>query len=93
MILLCLYNFKQYFDICLRFFYNIYCSYKNYKEFLMLVRVRKTGNSLAITLPQEIAESLKIKEKDWVDVRLEDGIIIVTPVEIIHRKEIPSDKS
>lgn len=57
----------------------------------MLVRIRKIGNSLAFTIPKKIVDELQIKEGDWVDMKVENGTIIVTPVEIIPRRDSPHE--
>ena len=57
------------------------------------MKIRKTGNSLALTIPQEIINSQKLKEGDWVDIHEDEGMVIFTPVEIIHRKDPHPDKS
>ena len=46
----------------------------------MRAAVRKWGNSLAIRIPKAIATKLRIEEKSFVEMRLEKGSIVVTPV-------------
>ena len=46
----------------------------------MRAAVRKWGNSLAIRIPKAIATELRIEEKSFVEMRLEKGSVVVTPV-------------
>ncbi|HEV8339292.1 MAG TPA: AbrB/MazE/SpoVT family DNA-binding domain-containing protein [bacterium] len=46
----------------------------------MLARVRKWGNSLAVRIPKPFAEEADVKEGTRVDLSLEDGKFIVTPI-------------
>ena len=41
------------------------------------VKVVKIGNSLRITIPKEVAESLSLKEGDTVSIGLDDSRMIV----------------
>jgi AbrB family looped-hinge helix DNA binding protein len=44
------------------------------------IRVVKVGNSLRITIPQEIAEAIRLKIGDLVNVSLEESRIIVCKI-------------
>ena len=46
----------------------------------MRAGVRKWGNGLAIRIPKAIATKLRIEEKSFVEMRLEKGSVVVTPV-------------
>ena len=52
----------------------------------MLVKIRKIGNSLAFTIPKKIVDQLQLKEGDWVDLNVENGTIIITPVDIVPKQ-------
>jgi AbrB family looped-hinge helix DNA binding protein len=49
---------------------------------MMVVVLREKSQ---ITLPKEIVDSLKLKKGDYLDVTIEDGKIIITPVLIINK--------
>ena len=49
----------------------------------MIVKIRKTGNSLALTIPQEISNQLNLKEGNLVDVNVDSGKFVVNKVDVI----------
>lgn len=53
----------------------------------MQVRVSRWGNSLAVRLPKALAEDLRLKEGQAVDVEIDDGSVRLTPVE---RRKYPT---
>jgi len=53
----------------------------------MLVKIRKTGNSLALTIPQEVATYVNLKEKDLVNVDPRDGGVFIAKVNVIPNLE------
>ncbi|MBI3469783.1 MAG: AbrB/MazE/SpoVT family DNA-binding domain-containing protein [Candidatus Solibacter usitatus] len=46
----------------------------------MRVSVQKWGNSLAVRIPKTVALESKIKNGSHVDMTLEDGRVVLTPV-------------
>ena len=46
----------------------------------MLTKVKKWGNSLAIRIPKSIAESVEIELGEAVNLQIEDGKIVLSPV-------------
>ncbi|MBM4229012.1 MAG: AbrB/MazE/SpoVT family DNA-binding domain-containing protein [Gammaproteobacteria bacterium] len=52
----------------------------------MQIRVRKWGNSASVRIPASLMESVHLKLDDAVDMREEDGRIVITP--ILHREEV-----
>ena len=46
----------------------------------MYTTIQKWGNSQAIRLPKAILELAKIQEKDRVELKVENGSIIIRPV-------------
>ena len=45
----------------------------------MTVAVKKWGNSLAVRLPKDIAQSLQVDHDSKVDLKVEEGRLILTP--------------
>lgn len=52
----------------------------------MVVKLRKTGNSLAITIPQQLVSLYNLKEGDLLQVENQDGIKL-SPVELTSKLE------
>jgi antitoxin MazE len=50
----------------------------------MLTRVQKWGNSIALRIPKAFAEEMHITPDTPVEVKLEDGRLVVTPVGAIR---------
>ena len=50
----------------------------------MLVRLRKNGQ---ITLPAALCKALDLKEGDLLEVRVKDGIIRLTPKELVDKSQ------
>ncbi len=46
----------------------------------MIRKIKKWGNSLALRIPKPFAEEVLLKEGSRVDITLENGKIIMTPV-------------
>ncbi len=46
----------------------------------MRVKVQKWGNSLALRIPKPFAEEAEVREGGVVDLSVEDGNLVVTPV-------------
>ena len=46
----------------------------------MRSRVSRWGNSLAIRIPASFSREIKIADGDTVDVQIEDGHLLVTPI-------------
>ncbi len=46
----------------------------------MYTKIQKWGNSKAVRLPKSILEKAKIKENDKVEIQVQDGNLIITPV-------------
>ena len=53
----------------------------------MLVKIRKTGNSLALTIPQDLASDLNLKEGDMVNIENKSGEVAIRKVDIIPSLE------
>jgi len=47
----------------------------------MLRKIFKTGNSMVVSLPREILEPLGVSDGSEVSVVLEDGKIIISPIQ------------
>lgn len=47
----------------------------------MLRKIFKTGNSMVVSLPREILEPLGVSDGSEVSVELEDGKIIIRPIQ------------
>ena len=45
----------------------------------MRVSIRKWGNSLAVRIPRSFAQDIQLTEGSQVDVRLEDGNLVLVP--------------
>ncbi len=45
----------------------------------MTVALKKWGNSLALRIPKDIAQSLQIERDALLDLRIEDGVLVVEP--------------
>jgi antitoxin component of MazEF toxin-antitoxin module len=52
----------------------------------MVVKLRKTGNSLAITIPQKLITEYSLQEGDLLQIESTNGIKL-TPVEITSKLE------
>ena len=61
--------------------------YTKMKGAIMTIAIKKWGNSLAIRLPKDIAESLKVDNESKLDMKVEDGKLILVPK---HREELSS---
>ena len=48
----------------------------------MLTKVQKWGNSLALRIPKAFAQDARLENDSLVEIRLVEGQIIVTPVEV-----------
>lgn len=48
---------------------------------MMLARIRKWGNSAAFRIPAEVMQEAQLRIDQRVDVRVEEGRLIVTPAE------------
>ena len=46
----------------------------------MYTTIQKWGNSHAVRLPKAILEMTKIKENDKVEIKVQDGNLIISPV-------------
>ena len=46
----------------------------------MVTRVRKWGNSLGVRLPKAAADEARVRDGSAVDVRVEEGEIVMRPV-------------
>lgn len=51
----------------------------------------KAGRSRQVTIPKQIFDSLGLKEGDYVQVELEGGRIVLTPVAVINREKVKSE--
>jgi antitoxin MazE len=49
----------------------------------MRTRIQKWGNSLGLRIPKAFADDVEVEEGSTVDIRVEDGGLVVRPV---HRK-------
>lgn len=47
----------------------------------MNTRVQKWGNSLGLRIPKHLAELSSIEEGSMVDISLNDGLLIIRPIE------------
>jgi antitoxin MazE len=45
----------------------------------MQTTAQKWGNSLAIRVPKQIAEQAGLREKDCVEIEVEEGVLVVRP--------------
>jgi len=45
----------------------------------MTIALKKWGNSLALRIPKDIAQSLHIENDTLLDLRVENGVLIVEP--------------
>ena len=46
----------------------------------MYTKIQKWGNSHAVRLPKAILEKTEIRENDEVEIKLQDGILLLVPV-------------
>jgi AbrB family looped-hinge helix DNA binding protein len=51
----------------------------------------KAGRSRQVTIPKQIFDSLGLKEGDYVQVELEGGRIVLTPVAVINKEKVKSE--
>jgi len=51
----------------------------------------KAGRSRQVTIPKQIFDSLGLKEGDYVQVEVEEGRIVLTPVAVINKERAKSD--
>jgi antitoxin MazE len=50
------------------------------REAIMKLQLSRWGNSLAVRLPKNILDAIKIKENDFLDLQVENGnSIVITP--------------
>ena len=49
------------------------------------MKIRRQGNSLAVTLDQETLDAAKLREGDLVVPTVEAGVVVLTPVELRPR--------
>ena len=63
-------------DKCINFVYT-YGVGDDYVE----IKLQKWGNSLGIRIPSNILKSLNLKTNDTIDIKEEDGKIIITKIE------------
>jgi len=49
------------------------------------VKIRRQGNSLAVTLDQETLDAAKLREGDLVVPTVKAGVVVLTPVELRPR--------
>ncbi len=49
------------------------------------VKIRKQGNSLAVTLDQDVLAAANLREGDLVAPSVQKGVVVLTPVEIRPR--------
>ena len=52
----------------------------------MLVKIQKWGNSQGLRLAKNILADARLEVGDEVDIRVKDGMMIVTPVKKMHGK-------
>lgn len=45
----------------------------------MTVSVKKWGNSLALRIPKDVAQSLQIENESLLELHIKDGVMIVEP--------------
>ena len=46
----------------------------------MQTKVQKWGNSLALRIPKSFALNMDIKQNEFVDLSIDDGKLIITPI-------------
>ena len=46
----------------------------------MQTKIKKWGNSLALRIPKLIALDINLKQNEWVDLSIDKGSIIITPI-------------
>ena len=46
----------------------------------MQVRIQKWGNSLAMRLPKALSQDAGLDEGTWVDVRVQNGVLVARPL-------------
>ena len=46
----------------------------------MLTSIQKWGNSQAVRIPKAMLEKVSLKENDKVELRVEDGNVVISPV-------------
>lgn len=51
----------------------------------MYTTIQKWGNSQGIRLPKPILEIVNLKENDTVEIKFEDGKLIISPVKKQHK--------
>jgi AbrB family looped-hinge helix DNA binding protein len=51
----------------------------------------KAGRSRQVTIPKQIFDSLGLKEGDYVQVEVEGGRIVLTPVVVINKERAKSE--
>ncbi len=47
----------------------------------MITKIRKWGNSLGVRIPKSVAQDAEVTEGACVDLKLEDGRLVITPVD------------
>ena len=53
----------------------------------MTIALKKWGNSLALRIPKDIAQSLHVENDTLLDLRIENGVLVVEP----HKKVLLED--
>ena len=53
----------------------------------MTIALKKWGNSLALRIPKDIAQSLHVENDTLLDLRVENGVLVVKP----HREVLLED--
>jgi len=46
----------------------------------MQTKIKKWGNSLALRIPKLLALDANLKQNEWVDLSIDQGSIIITPI-------------
>jgi len=63
------------FDTKLKLLYH----YVYTKGNIMIVAIRKWGNSLALRIPKDIAQTLHIENNSMLELNIKDGALIIKP--------------
>jgi antitoxin MazE len=53
----------------------------------MITKVQKWGNSLGVRIPKAVAKDAEIREGASVDLRMEDGRVVIVPVKKTYTLE------
>ena len=54
----------------------------------MTVALKKWGNSLALRIPKDIAQTLHVKNDTLLDLRVENGVLVVEPHKDVLLKDL-----